>query len=55
MATREMKLYGDKIYGVKVSDYGLEHGYLRFLGGIHHFGTAWSHVLTDIKLVKVED
>ena len=29
MATREMKLYGDKIYGVKVSDYGLEHGYLR--------------------------
>ena len=29
MATREMKLYGNKTYGVKVSDYGLEHGYLR--------------------------
>ena len=53
MATRQMKLYGDKTYGVKVSDYGLEHEYLRL--GIHHFGTAWSHVLTDIKLVKVKD
>lgn len=30
MATRQMKLYGDKIYGVKVSDYGLEHGYLDY-------------------------
>ena len=29
MAIREMKLYGDKTYGVKVSDYGLEHEYLR--------------------------
>ena len=25
-----MKLYGDKVYGVKVSDYGLEHGYLDY-------------------------
>ena len=34
--TREMKLYGDKVYGVKVSDYGLERGYLdyRALAGI---------------------
>ena len=30
MATREMKLYGDKIYVVKVSDYGLEHGCLDY-------------------------
>lgn len=28
--TREMKLYGDKVYGVKVSDYGLERGYLDY-------------------------
>ena len=121
MSTRQMKLYGDKIYGVKVSDYGLEHGYLDYqtlahivgacilnnrlraetmedweivagdldhdiyqdyiisdrgyeflakytdelvfynerldiyVWGIHHFGTAWSHVLTDIKLVRDED
>lgn len=26
-----MKLYGDRVYGVKVSDYGLEHGYLDYL------------------------
>lgn len=26
-----MKLYGDKVYGVKVSNYGLEHGYLDYL------------------------
>ena len=25
-----MKLYGDRIYGFKVSDYGLEHGYLDY-------------------------
>ena len=25
-----MKLYGDKVYGEKVSDYGLEHGYLDY-------------------------
>lgn len=25
-----MKLYGDKVYGVKVSDYGLEKGYLDY-------------------------
>ena len=31
MRTREMKLYGDKVYGEKVSDYGLEHGYLDYL------------------------
>ena len=28
--TTEMKLYGDKAYGVKVSDYGLENGYLDY-------------------------
>lgn len=28
---RTMKLYGDKVYGVKVSDYGLENGYLDYL------------------------
>lgn len=27
---RTMKLYGDKVYGVKVSDYGLENGYLDY-------------------------
>ena len=26
-----MKLYGDKVYGYKVSDYGLENGYLDYL------------------------
>lgn len=26
-----MKLYGDRVYGVKVSDYGLENGYLDYL------------------------
>ena len=28
--TREMRLFGDRVYGVKVSDYGLEHGYLDY-------------------------
>lgn len=28
---RTMKLYGDKVYGIKVSDYGLENGYLDYL------------------------
>lgn len=27
---REMPLYGDRVYGVKVSDYGLENGYLDY-------------------------
>lgn len=115
---REMKVYNGKVYGVAVSDYGLEKGYLdyqtlagivgdcilnntvraetmedwdmvsgefkemvfqdyiiseqgyRFLEdltdelvfynekldiyiwAVTHYGTAWSHVLTDIKLVK---
>ena len=31
MANTEMKLYGDKAFGVKVSDYGLENGYLDYL------------------------
>ena len=26
-----MKLYGNKVYGVEVSKYGLEHGYLDYL------------------------
>ena len=26
-----------------------------YVWGIHHFGTARSHVLTDIKLVRDED
>lgn len=30
MTNRTMKLYGDRVYGVKVSDYGLEHGYLDY-------------------------
>lgn len=114
-----IKLYNDKAYGVKVSDYGLENGYLDYqtlaqivgdcilnnrlraetmedweiatgeLGdseiyqdyiiseygyeileeltdelvfynerldiyvwAISHFGTAWSHVLTDVKLER---
>lgn len=123
--TREIQLYGNKVYGFEVSNYGLENGYLdyatlskivgdcvlnnsifefagyenwelesgeeenedgdylevyqyyiityfgaRFLAthtdeivyyneqldlylwGVTHYGTAWSHVLTDIKLVK---
>jgi hypothetical protein len=28
--TREMRLYNDCVYGVKVSKYGLEHGYLDY-------------------------
>lgn len=28
---RTMKLYGNKVYGVEVSDYGLENGYLDYL------------------------
>lgn len=113
-----MKVYNGKVYGVAVSDYGLEKGYLDYqtlagiVGGcilnntvraetmedwdmvsgefkemvfqdyiiseqgyrfledltdelvfynekldiyiwaVTHYGTAWSHVLTDIKLVK---
>lgn len=31
MENRQMKLYGDKVYGVKVSHYGLENGYLDYL------------------------
>lgn len=31
MENREMVLYGDKVFGVKVSDYGLENGYLDYL------------------------
>lgn len=27
---REMKLYGDRVYGVKVSEYGLKNGYLDY-------------------------
>ena len=30
MATRTIELYRDRVYGVKVSDYGLEHGYLDY-------------------------
>lgn len=26
----EMRLYGDTVFGVKVSDYGLKHGYLDY-------------------------
>lgn len=118
MEDKTMKLYGDKVFGVKVSDYGLKNGYLDYqtlagivgdcilnntireetmcdwdivagefdemvfqdyiiseqgykfleeytdelvfynekldvyIWSITHFGTAWSHVLTDIKLVK---
>lgn len=115
---RQIKLYDGKAYGVKVSDYGLENGYLdyqtlaqivgdcilnnyvraetmedweiisgdlgesdiyqdyiiseqgynilseltgelvfyneklnMYIWAISHFGTAWSHVLTDVKLV----
>lgn len=34
--TREMRVFGDRVYGVKVSDYGLERGYLDYkaLAGI---------------------
>jgi hypothetical protein len=28
---RTMKLYGNRVYGVEVSDYGLENGYLDYL------------------------
>lgn len=31
MENREMVLYGDKVYGVQVSKYGLENGYLDYL------------------------
>lgn len=31
MENNTMKLYGDKVYGVKVSNYGLENGYLDYL------------------------
>lgn len=31
MNTKEMKLYGNKVYGVEVSKYGLENGYLDYL------------------------
>lgn len=31
MNTREMQLYGDRVYGVEVSGYGLENGYLDYL------------------------
>lgn len=30
MKTGEMRLYGDRVYGIKVSDYGLENGYLDY-------------------------
>lgn len=30
MMERTMKLYGNRVYGVKVSDYGLENGYLDY-------------------------
>lgn len=30
MATNEIKLYGNTVYGIKVSDYGLENGYLDY-------------------------
>jgi hypothetical protein len=31
MEERSVKLYGSKVYGVEVSKYGLEHGYLDYL------------------------
>ena len=115
---REIEMYNGKVWGVKVSSYGLEHGYLDYqtlagivgdcilnntirdrtmtdwemvagefntmifqdyiipesgydflskytdeivfynenldvyIWSITHYGTAWSHVLTDIKLVE---
>ena len=30
MKNRTMKLYGDRVFGTKVSEYGLEHGYLDY-------------------------
>lgn len=30
MARHEMKMYGNKVYGVKVSDYGIVNGYLDY-------------------------
>ena len=74
-----MKVYNGKVYGVAVSNYGLEKEYLDYqtlakivgdcilnntvreetmyvldiyVWAVTHYGTAWSHVLTDIKLVK---
>ena len=118
MRKNRIKLYGNKAYGVDVSKYGLEHGYLDYLAlanivgpcvlnntvraetmedwemingeframvfqdyiiseygyeflaehtdelvfynekfdiyvwAITHFGTSWSHVLTDVKLIE---
>lgn len=31
MKANEMRVYGGKVYGEKVSDYGLENGYLDYL------------------------
>ena len=31
MESNTMRLYGNKVYGVEVSDYGLENGYLDYL------------------------
>ena len=31
MESKEMKMYDGKVYGVKVSDYGIENGYLDYL------------------------
>ena len=30
MATRQIKMYGDKVYGEQVSEYGLSNGYLDY-------------------------
>lgn len=30
MEKKGFKLYGSKVYGVEVSDYGLKHGYLDY-------------------------
>ena len=53
---RTMKLYGNKVYGVEVSKYVLENGYLDYLtlskivGPLSDWSAKTSRI-TDIKLI----
>ena len=57
--TRELQLYGNKVYGFEVSSYRFwneissdSYGRDRLLQRTTRFIFIWNHVLTDVKLFK---
>lgn len=60
MATRQIEMYGDKVYGEQVSEYGLSKGYLdyrtlaRIVGDCIFNGTIREATLGDWEIVNGE-